>query len=86
MAGTKPAARLPSGLGSLSSQASESVIIRSGLRGFHGEARRQARNHADAGAQHFAVVGEGLAGRDDAQFGQGVISCCCHCFSLLADQ
>ena len=31
-------------------------------------------------------IGEGLTGRDDAQFGQGVISCCSHCFFLLADQ
>ena len=78
MAGTKPSGRLPSGFGSLSIHASESVIIRSGLVVFMARLAASRGNDPDTGGQYLTLIGKRLARGDDAQFGQGVISCCGH--------
>ncbi len=50
------------------------------VEGFHRQAGGQARDHADAGGEHFTVVAKGLRGGRDAQFREGVIegvAACC---------
>ena len=58
-----------------------------GVERFHRQAGGQARDHPDAGGQHLAIATEGLRGGHDAQFSQGVVSCCvahCNAFSVAA--